>query len=151
LQLSLGVAVNLISVKFAYSSQENYANFLRTKFPKKYSYMNWPYKAGLIVTNDLSDKKVLNEANWGSLLLMLDPDFKVFYYGAMDNFIKDGKPFAVEYLSLVNAEAGWREKLEKYAIDAVFLPPVFSLVDQLKKDGWSNYYEDKQAVILIKN
>lgn len=150
--LALGIAANLIAVKYAYSTEKNYADFLTTKFPRKYSYMNWPYKAGLKVTTELSGKRVLNEANWGSLLLMLDPNFKVFYYGAMDNFVEDGKPFAVEYLSIVNAENGWQEKIAKYEIDAVFLPPVFPLVAELRKgSGWSTYYEDKQAVILVKN
>lgn len=152
LVLSLGITANLIAVKYAYSSQENYAKFLTTRFPKKYSYMNWPYKAGVTVISELSNKRVLNEANWGSLLLMLDPNFKVFYYGAMDNFVAEGKPFAFEYLSIVNAESGWQEKLNKYQIDAVFLPSVFPLVRELNKDtGWSIYYEDKQAVILVKN
>ena len=65
--------------------------------------MNWPYKAGVIVASELSSKKVLNEANWGSLLMMLDPNFKVFYYGAMDSFVIDGKPFSVEYLSITGS------------------------------------------------
>lgn len=149
--LFLGSFINILEIKYSYSSVENYTKFLRAKFPKKYTYMNWPYAAGLFVSQNLKDKRVLNEANWGSLLLLLDPELKVFYYGAMDNFIVDGKSFTLEYLSIVNASGGWQGKLRQYSINAVFLPPNFPLVESLKNDPhWKNVYEDKEAVVLIK-
>ena len=144
--------LNLQEVKFAYSSLENYSQYLKTKFPKKYSYMNWPYQASLFVSQNLNNRRLLNEANWGSLLLLQDPHIKVFYYGAMDNFIVNGQPFVLDYLTLVNTQKKWQEKLDYYKIDAIFLPNSFPLVKALKANtNWKMVYEDNLATILLKD
>jgi len=143
--------LNVLEVKFAYTSPKNYAEFLKTKIPQKYSYMHWPYDAGIFVSQNLQGKRVLNEANWGSLLLFLDPKTKVFYYGAMDNFIIDNRPFILEYLDIVDAKNNWEAKLQKYKVDAIFLPNSLSLVKTLKKNSqWEIVYIDNLATVMVK-
>lgn len=151
LVLLLMSTLNLLEVKYAYSSLKNYTHLLNTKYPEKYSYMNWPYEAGTFIQNNLKNRRILNEANWAGLLLLQDENIKVFYYGAMDNFIKNGRPFVLEYLDLINANNQWQQKLNNYQIDAVFLPPSFPLIAALKQDPhWQVAYEDKSAVIMTK-
>lgn len=143
--------INLLEVKFAYSSVKNYSALVNTKYPQNYSFMKWPYEGGLFITQNLEGGKILNEANWAGLLLLLDPHIKVFYYGAMDNFLIRGKPFVLEYLELVNAKNNWEQKLEYYKVDTIFLPNSFPLTKILSNNSrWEIKYKDDTTTILVK-
>jgi hypothetical protein len=142
---------NLAELKIAYKSYASYSTFLKTKSPNRFSHATWPYKANEVVRQNLRGKNILNDANWGGFMLLLDKNQKVFYYGAMDNFVIDGRSFAVEYLNLTNTLPGFENLLEKYGINAVFLPKNYLLVSYLKADNaWETVYTDTETAVMVK-
>ncbi|OGD94426.1 hypothetical protein A3H87_00360 [Candidatus Curtissbacteria bacterium RIFCSPLOWO2_02_FULL_42_37] len=149
--LFLTAAKNLLEINQAYLSPENYSRFLATKSTIKF-YGPWPYRANLYLEKNLPEKRILNDANWGNFMIFQNQNRKVFYWGAMDNFIINGRSFVLEYLNLIQAAPDWEEKIERYQIDAVFLPPSFPLIAVLKlKPDWQIVYQDNQAIIFVKN
>ena len=54
-----------------------------------------------------------------------------------------------QYLTVVQAREGWKEILERWQIRVVFLEPSAPILQILLADGWTVYYEDAQAVILL--
>ena len=149
--MPLLILANLLQMNSAYRSLENYSKYLQREFPKKFKYAAWSYDANKFLVENLATKRVANDANWGGLMLLVNPDQKVFYYGAMDNFIVDGRSFAFEFLDLVDTQPGYEEKLKKYQIDAVFLPKNYPLVLALKQNpDWQTVYEDEKATVLLK-
>jgi len=147
--LILLVTENILEINYSYKSLGNYSQFLKTHSPKRLAVSSWPYRANAYVEKNLKGKRILNEANWGGFMLLVNKDRKVFYYGAMDNYIINGKSFAFEYLSIVNAEPGFETKLEKYKIDSIFLPPSYPLVVKLERNNnWEVVYKDSQAQII---
>lgn len=149
--LILSAALNLLEAKYAYSSFENYSSFITQKAPPKVKFAAWPYSANHYLNQNFPGLKVLNDANWGGFMLLMSPHAKLFYYGAMDNFFADNRSFVFDYLEITYAGPSYQEKLEKYQIEAVFLPEVYPLIAALKQDSsWQVAYEDKGAVIIIK-
>lgn len=152
LVLFLLIAKNLFEINYAYKSMQNYSEFLKTRSQYKNKQYAWPYQGSEFIKNNLEEKRILTEANWASFMLILDKDFKVFYYGAMDNFFVNGKSFAFEYLRLVYAQPGFQDRLEKYDIEVVFLPDSIPLTKELKKSpNWKTAYKDESATVLVKN
>lgn len=144
-------AKNLVEVKFAHHSPKEYASYLALEAPTKNQHPAWSYEANLFLENNLTSKRVLNQADWGGFMLLINPEVKLFYYGAMDNYIVDNKSFVFEYLKVTNASPGWENVLKKYAIDTIFLPGYSPLINNLKNTSdWQLVYEDKMATILIK-
>lgn len=142
---------NLVEVKTAYRSFESYSKYLYLKFPKNLRYAAWSYESNKFVVENLRSSRILNDANWGGLMLLVSPNQKVFYYGAMDNYILDGKSFAFKFLDLVNAKPGFELELEKYLIDAVFLPKTYPIITALQqKAEWQTAYEDENTIVLVK-
>lgn len=142
---------NIAEIAIAYSSPKEYANFLALKAPTRNKYPIWSYDGNLFLEKNLKEKIVLNEADWGGFMLLVNPNRKLFYYGAMDNFIVAKRSFAFDYLELVNTMPGWENQLQKYQINCVFLPNYFPLVKTLKERGdWQTVYEDSWATILVK-
>jgi hypothetical protein len=57
-----------------------------------------------------------------------------------------------EYLTLMQAEPGWKEVLKKWQIETFVLPPdstLTSLLGQLPQE-WVTVYQDKSAVVIEK-
>lgn len=152
LVLLLLVLKNFLEINYAYKSPANYDQFLKTKSQNTNKYPPWDYQGSLFIQKNLKGKRVLTEANWGNFMLIYDKDLRLFYYGAMDNFIINGKSFALTYLKVVNAQKDFEDELAKYKVEVVFLPKNYPLVGTLKqKMAWLKLYEDDQASILIKN
>ena len=143
---------NVLGLKFAYGSYQSYSHFLTTHSPAGLSHYAWPSEANWYISKNARDKRVFNEANWGGYMLLFDKNQKLFFYTAMDNFLVNGRSFAFTYLDIVGARQGFKENLEKYHIESVFLPKNYPLVIALKTDPeWSVVYEDDQATVLTKN
>jgi len=149
--LILFIVENLLVLTYSYSSLKNYSDFINYKYSKKLLYDLWPYQANRNFEKELQTKRVLTNADSGGFLLLQNPQAKVFYYGAMDNFIIDGKSFTFEYLKLQYAISNWKQILNQYEIDSILLPKTYKIVSELQKDqGWYPVYEDHQAVIMAK-
>lgn len=143
---------NLNGIGFAYSSTKNYASYLAFSAPTRNNYPPWSYEANLFLEKNFEDSRVLNEGNWGGLMLLVNPKRKLFYYSAMDNYIVGRQSFAFEYLKIIQAQDNWEKLIKKFGINAVFLPPNYPIVQKLKSNpSWNIAYEDKFATILVKN
>jgi len=143
--------ISPLEARFAYASFENYSHHLATYSPNKNYYKNWSQPGYLFYKNNLANKNILTDANWGGLFILDEPQTKVFYYGALDNLVIDKKPFPFEYLTIVNALGNWQEKIDKYPIEVVLLPINYPIVKELQNnDNWKKSYEDNLVVILMK-
>ncbi|MDT7604411.1 MAG: hypothetical protein QOF61_2408 [Acidobacteriota bacterium] len=93
---------------------------------------------------------VFNSYGWGGYLIWkLYPERLVFIDGRADVY---GDALVEEYLSAENGEQGWRAALDKRDVRTVMIRPDVPLASLLREDaGWSKVYEDKQAVIFLKN
>ncbi|MEK7581665.1 MAG: hypothetical protein AAB512_05275 [Patescibacteria group bacterium] len=150
--LALIAATNNLQSNLAYASFDKYTYYISTYSPNKKLYSQWSQQAYSFFKENLKNKKVLTEANWGGLFILEDPQIKVFYYSAQDNVVLNSKPFPFEYLALVNATNGWQEKLDKYNVEVVFLPISYPIIEKLKRSlNWGIVYEDKTVTILAKN
>jgi len=151
LVLSLSVLINLIETNFANRSFNEYSYYLEKFSSARLLYPPWPYEANLFIQENLPDMRILAEANWGGYMIWLNPGQKVFYWGAMDNFIVNGRSFVFEYLNIINTKPNWEEKLNQYKIDAVFLPKEFPLVAVLNlREDWQKVYDRQDVVIFTK-
>jgi hypothetical protein len=90
--------------------------------------------------------KVLNSYNWGSYLLWAVPARTVFIDGRTDLF---GDEILGQYLTVVEAQAGWRDILSTWEIRAVFLEPNAPILQILLSEGWRIGFRDSQAVVLL--
>lgn len=149
--IPLTIVKNSLEIKSAYSTLSAYSQFLAERSPNRLSFASPSYEAAAYVTNNLAEKRILSEANWSGFLLLLNKNIKLFYWGAMDNYIVNGKSFAFEYQSLISAEDNYQQILAKYGVEVIFLPPYFPLVKKIENStNWKKVYEDKQAVVLVR-
>ena len=142
---------NLLEITFAYSNLKNYSQYVTIKTSNNSLYSFWPYNAFEYIGKNLQLKNIFIETNSSGFLLLQNPNRKLFYYGAMDNFVNDNNFFAYEYLSLIEAKDNWQPTLEKYDIHAIVLPPHLPLIAKLKNESnWQKVYEDREAIVFIK-
>jgi hypothetical protein len=90
---------------------------------------------------------MLNAYNWGSYLLWHLPSYPVFVDGRTDLY---GDELLNQYLSVVNARAGWQDILDTWNIRVVFLDPSAPILQVLITQGWQVQYHDDQSVILLR-
>lgn len=148
--VSLTAVANIIQANISYRSPTSYSQFLSQK-SKGQKYPAWSLAADNFLNSHMNNARIVNEGNWGGLMLLNNPGRKIFYYFAMDNYIIGGQPFAFEYLSIVNAQPGWENKIESYNINTIYLPPEYPLAKKLENDNkWEIVYKDNLAVIIIR-
>ncbi len=91
--------------------------------------------------------RMFNSYNFGSYLIWKLPEYPVFVDGRTDLYTDE---ILDQYLAVARAQEGWRNILERWQITIVFMEPSAPILDLLKADGWTVYYEDFQAVILLR-
>ena len=149
--LFLTALSNLAGIYSANRSFKDYSYYFEIFSENRHLYPPWPYEANIFIKENLPDRRILAEANWGSYMIWLNPAQKVFYWGAMDNFIVDNRSFVFEYNDIKNAKPNWEEKVNQYQIDTFFLPKSFPLVTVLNlRDDWENIYDQNDVVIFVK-
>ncbi|HEY9277297.1 MAG TPA: hypothetical protein VIO87_03765 [Methylotenera sp.] len=85
----------------------------------------------------------------GYLINQFYPEQLVFIDGRADLY---GDKFIQEYLEIVEARAGWKEKLEKHRIDYVIVTRKSALVELLQMSAdFKLIYEDEVNAVLLKN
>lgn len=140
---------NLIKIYTANKSLDIYSQVLRSSSPNKSLIEPWPYKESKFVVENFGDKNILTDANWSGYLLLLDPNIKVFYYGAMDNYFIDGKSFAFEYLGIINSESNSFQKLEKYDANIVLLAPQYPIIETLKTSTRFRMLSENDSAVIF--
>jgi hypothetical protein len=89
---------------------------------------------------------LLNDYNWGGLLIFTLPDVPVFVDGRTDLY---GDDFLKAYFKAILGASDWREVIDEYDIQTALLPDESALTTLLREDEtWEVIYEDEQAVIL---
>ncbi len=92
--------------------------------------------------------KMLNTYNWGGYQIWELPDYPVFVDARTDLY---GDEILHEWISIVRADQGWEEKIEKWEIDIVFIESDMYLARELDTEIWDIVYQDDQAVIFTRN
>lgn len=106
----------------------------------------FPLKAIAYLTEHPPQGNLLNDYNWGGLLIFEARQIPVFVDGRTDLY---GDDFLKAYFRALLGASDWREVIEKYAIQTVFLEDETALTTLLREDErWEVVYEDDQAVIL---
>lgn len=90
---------------------------------------------------------MFNSYNWGGYLIYrLWPDYRVFVDGRTDLY---DDAFLREYLNTARTGPGWREPLERYGINLVFIEHDSLLANALREEpGWLEVYRDEQAALF---
>ncbi len=111
------------------------------------SAQGFPSEAVAYVRRHDAGRRVLNGYSAGGYEIQeLSPETKVFIDGRSEFY---GDPFLRDYLTIVNARAGWQALLAKYHPDVVLLPPGTPLVKQLRTDAaWRVAFTSDAAVVL---
>jgi len=92
------------------------------------------------------DGNLLNNYNWGGLLIFTTPDIPVFVDGRTDLY---GDDFLGDYFKTVLGASDWRDLLLDYDIQTVWMPPESAISTLLREDdNWQVVFEDDLSVIL---
>jgi hypothetical protein len=91
--------------------------------------------------------RMFNSYNWGSYLLWNLPSYPVFVDGRTDLYDDE---ILNQYLTVVNAQAGWQKILQDWDIQVVFLEPTDPILQVLITEGWQVRYQDARSVILLR-
>ncbi|MGB8507409.1 MAG: hypothetical protein WCD76_03310, partial [Pyrinomonadaceae bacterium] len=111
---------------------------------------NFPVAAAVFIRENKLPSPIYNEYGWGGYLIWnLYPDYRVYIDGRADVY---GDAFMEEFLATHDGGQKWREPLERNGVRTVIVAPNVPLASLLRQDGgWSKAFEDKQAVIFIRN
>jgi hypothetical protein len=94
-------------------------------------------------------RRLFNYYDWGGYLMLHAPGVPVFVDGRAGTVYDDA--LADDYLGVIDAAAGWREKLEAYRVDAVLVPTGLRLAVLLRKQrpAWRVAHIDPRSVLLF--
>ena len=108
-----------------------------------------PFKAADAVAELTSDGNLLNDAQFGDLMVWYHPAHpKVFIDTRYDMY---GEALVRDYLCLMQAKPGWEKLLESYKIKTVFVRPVEPIAVKLGADQkWHVTYSDERATVLTR-
>lgn len=109
-----------------------------------------PVKAVQFIKDAGIKGRVFSVYHYGGYLInQFYPEQLVFIDGRADLY---GDKFIQEYLEIVEARAGWKEKLEKHQIDYVILARKSALVELLQTSAdFKLIFEDEVNAVLLKN
>lgn len=92
--------------------------------------------------------KMFNLYEWGGYLMFRAPDIPVFVDGRADVYYERALD---DYLSIVNARAGWDEKLEGWGVGFALIKPGSWLRGHMKEHPrWREVYIDEVAVVTMR-
>lgn len=109
-----------------------------------------PVKAVKFIKDAEIKGRVFSVYHYGGYLInQFYPEQLVFIDGRADLY---GDKFIQEYLEIVEARAGWKEKLEKHHIDYVIVTRKSALVELLQTSAdFKLIYKDEVNAVLLKN
>jgi hypothetical protein len=91
-------------------------------------------------------KVIFHHYNWGGYITWRG-------WPKVRNWIDDrnevhGQAHIEEYFAMIDARGAWREKLDRYNVSLVCVPPYKAMADRLAEDAaWREVYRDDYAVI----
>lgn len=110
---------------------------------------NFPVAAVRFMRENSLPQPVFNEYGWGGYMIWnLYPDYRVYVDGRADVY---GDEYLEEFLRAHDGVGDWRAPLERARVRTVFVSPDAPLASLLRQDaGWRVAFEDKQAVIFVR-
>jgi hypothetical protein len=91
---------------------------------------------------------MFNNYNWGGYIIWELPQYPVFVDGRTDLY---GDELLREYLATMFVRDGWRETLDAYDINLVFVETAAPLAAELRQEpGWEQVYSDDMAAIIVR-
>lgn len=111
---------------------------------------NFPVAAVEFMRENRVPQPVFNEYGWGGYMIWkLRPDYRVYIDGRADVY---GDAFMEEFLNARGGVAAWRAPLEREGVRTVAVVPDSPLASLLRQEkGWNKVFEDKQAVIFVRD
>lgn len=109
----------------------------------------YPSAAVDFVLANRPPQPIYNEYAWGGYLIWrLYPEYKVYIDGRADVY---GDSMIEEFLDIHEGKPSWRRQLEERGIRTVLVKPDVPLASLLREDReWRNVFEDKQAIIFVR-
>lgn len=110
---------------------------------------NFPVAAVEFIRENRLPQPVFNDYGWGGYMIWkLRPDYRVYIDGRADVY---GNAFIEEFLKTHDGVAAWRAPLEREGVRTVAVGPDAPLASLLREEkGWRKVFEDKQAVIFVR-
>lgn len=110
---------------------------------------NFPAAAVEFIRENGLPQPVFNEYGWGGYMIWkLQPGYRVYIDGRADVY---GDAFMEEFLKTRDGVAAWRAPLEREGVRTVAVNPDAPLASLLRQEkGWRKVFEDKQAVIFVR-
>jgi hypothetical protein len=111
-----------------------------------YEKMSFPKEAISSLENyDLTNFRCLNSYTWGGYISWKIPEMKIFIDGRTDLY---GEKLIQDWIEMVNGGNTWREKIEFYDINCVFLEEDRPIINLLGDYGWHVIYSDENSIIM---
>ena len=131
LSLLLVVIIKAVTVYPREINQDHFAEIL-------------PLEAVDQIRKEAYPGRLFNTYNWGGYLLWALPEYPVFIDGRTDLYNDE---IIQAWLTVVRAEDGWGDILDRWDVDLVLVEPNLPLVDHLEGAGWQLLHSDPIAVV----
>jgi len=89
--------------------------------------------------------RIFNSYNWGGYMIWALREYPVYVDGRTDLY---GDELLTEWLSIVNSDEGWQEKLNKWDVRLVLLEPSWAVAKLLESQGWHLLHQDDVSVLF---
>lgn len=113
--------------------------------------LRWPspQALGAALQEARAGRRMFNLYDWGGLLIFHGyPEAKVFIDGRQDAY---GLDLNLAHHRIIAAAPGWEREMERWGVDAVFVPPEAPLVRALDAlPTWNEVHSDPTAVVFLK-
>lgn len=104
-----------------------------------------PSSAVEIIKGEGLSGNLFNSYNWGGYLILMLPEYPVYIDGRADLY---GDEHINEWISIIQAEDGWQEKLAKRNINIILTEPFRPFTSKLESEGWKLIYEDGKSMLF---
>ena len=109
-----------------------------------------PFEAIEFIEKEKPTGNLLNDPHFGAVMIYKMHDNPPVFIDPRYNLY--GNTLLQDYWHMVNCDPGYKELLDKYKIDWIFLAPGAKLPQQLAKaPDWRLLYSDKKSVIYARN
>lgn len=113
---------------------------------------DYPAEAVQYLASHLPAGEMYNEYDWGGYLIWSLPEKKVFIDGRMAIWNRGPKNVYRDWQAITRLDENWRELLNAYRVNWVFLRQDHRLVELLRHDpAWREVYSDTKATVIIRN
>lgn len=107
-----------------------------------------PMKALDYLRNHMPTGRVLNDAQYGDMIIWYVPSTKIFIDTRYD---MHGENLVSDYVGMISGATNWRQLLDKHEIGWIFVPTKTEIAKLLDHDPeWIKVFADQGAVIVVR-